>query len=247
MKKLIYLLAFITVLSVTVWSCKKDEAPTVPTDSTLPNEQPVALGDSLGEVIDNPTIADASMSADLIIESYPTFLETDYFSLAIVEGPQGGKDDSLNKACTGSFKLTKAQKEKLSAAHKAKEECMDANRKLLKAIDREIESWVKNQKAEIIAKAKLQMDSINKLFDAGSITASQKKEMLNQVELNRGAAIKALSAKAKEKIKNSINRATLKGKIIDCEKVYLKSIKEILSAEQYEKWIKCHKEKYKKK
>jgi predicted lipoprotein len=91
------------------------------------------------------------------------------------------------------------------------------------------------------------MDSINKLFDAGSITASQKKEMLNQVELNRGAAIKALSAKAKEKIKNSINRATLKGKIIDCEKVYLKSIKEILSAEQYEKWIKCHKEKYKKK
>lgn len=246
MKKLIYLLAFITVLSVTVWSCKKDEAPTVPTDSTLPNEQPVALGDSLGEVIDNPAISDASMSADLVIESYPTFLETDYFSLAIVEGPQGGKDDSMNKICC-SFKLTKAQKEKLSAAHKAKEECMDANRKLLKAIDREIESWVKNQKAEIIAKAKLQTDSIYKLFNAGSITATQKKDMLYQVELNRAAAIKALSAKAKEKIKNSINRAIYKGKIIDCEKIYLKTIKEILTAEQYEKWIKCHKVKYKKK
>jgi len=247
MKKIIYLFAAITVLSVTVWSCKKDEAPTVPADSTLPNEQPVALGDSLGEIIDNPEIVDASMAVDLTISSYPTFLETDYFSLAVVEGPQGGKEDSMNKICTGGFKLTKAQKEKLAAAHKAKEECMDANRKLLKAIDREIEAWVKNQKAEIIAKAKLQTDSIYKLFNAGSITATQKKEMLSQVELNRAAAIKALSAKAKEKIKNSTNRAIHKGKIIDCEKIYLKSIKEILTAEQFEKWIKCHKEKYKKK
>ena len=247
MKKIVYLLAFITVLSVTVWSCKKDEAPTVPADRTLPNEQPVALGDSLGEVIDNPDMVDASMAVDLTITSYPTFLESDYFSLAIVEGPQGDKEDSLNKICTNGFKLTKAQKEKLTAAYKAKEECMDANRKLLKAIDREIESWVKNQKTEIIAKTKLQMDSINKLYDSGAITASQKKDMLNQLELKRGAAIKALTANAKEKIKNSINRATLKGKIVDCEKIYLKSIKETLTAEQFELWIKCHKLKYKKK
>lgn len=247
MKKIIYLFAAITVLSVTVWSCKKDEAPTVPADSTLPNEQPVALGDSLGEIIDNPEIVDASMAADLTISSYPTFLETDYFSLAVVEGPQGGKEDSMNKICTGGFKLTKAQKEKLAAAHKAKEECMDANRKLLKAIDREIEAWTKEQKSKIIANTKTAMDSINKLFDAGKITASQKKEMLNQLELKRAASIKELTGNVKEKIKKHVNRATWSGKIKDCEKIYLKSIKEILTAEQFEKWIKCHKEKYKKK
>lgn len=247
MKKIIYLFAAITVLSVTVWSCKKDEAPTVPADSTLPNEQPVALGDSLGEIIDNPEIVDASMAADLTISSYPTFLETDYFSLAVVEGPQGGKEDSMNKICTGGFKLTKAQKEKLAAAHKAKEECMDANRKLLKAIDREIEAWAKEEKSKIIANTKTAMDSINKLFAAGKITPTQKKEMLNQLELKRAAAIKELTGNVKEKIKKHVNRATLSGKIKDCEKIYLKSIKEILTAEQFEKWIKCHKEKYKKK
>jgi len=247
MKKIFYIAALVLTISVAVWSCKKDEAPTVPGDNTLANEQPIALGDSLADVIDNPAIQDASTTVDLTIESYPSFLETDYFSLAIVEGPQGGKDDSLNKICTGSFKLTKAQKEKLAAAHKAKEECMDANRKLLKAIDREIESWAKNQKTEIIAKAKLQMDSINKLFDAGKITASEKKEMLNKIELARAAALKALSEKVKEKVKNSVNRATHKGKIADCEKIYMKAIKEILTAEQYEKWNKCHKLKYVKK
>lgn len=247
MKKIIYLLAAITVLSATVWSCKKDEAPTVPADSTLPNEQPVALGDSLGEIIDNPAIVDASMAVDLTISSYPTFLESDYFSLAVVEGPQGDKEDSMNKICTNGIKLTKAQKEKLAAAHKAKEECMDANRKLLKAIDREIEAWTKEQKSKIIANTKTAMDSINKLFDAGKITASQKKEMLNQLELKRAASIKELTGKVKDKIKNHVNRATLSGKIKDCEKIYLKSIKEILTAEQFEKWIKCHKEKYKKK
>lgn len=247
MKKIIYLLAAITVLSATVWSCKKDEAPTVPADSTLPNEQPVALGDSLGEIIDNPAIVDASMAVDLTISSYPTFLESDYFSLAVVEGPQGDKEDSMNKICTNGIKLTKAQKEKLVAAHKAKEECMDANRKLLKTIDREIEAWTKEQKSKIIANTKTAMDSINKLFDAGKITASQKKEMLNQLELKRAASIKELTGKVKDKIKNHVNRATLSGKIKDCEKIYLKSIKEILTAEQFEKWIKCHKEKYKKK
>jgi hypothetical protein len=247
MKKIFYIAALVLTISVAVWSCKKDEAPTVPSDSTLPNEQPVALGDSLADIIDNPAIVDASTTVDLTIESYPSFIETDYFSLAIVEGPQGSKDDSLNKICCGSFKLTKAQKEKLVAAHIAKEECMDANRKLLKAIDREIEVWAKNAKTEIMAKAKLQMDSINKLFDAGKITAAQKKEMLNQIELNRAAALKALSAKVTEKVKNSVNRATLKGKITDCEKIYLKTIKEVLTAEQYEQWIKCHKLKYVKK
>jgi len=248
MKKIFYIAALVLTLSVAVWSCKKDETTTTtPTDNTLPNEQPVALGDSLSDVIDNPAVVDASTTVDLTIESYPSFLETDYFSLAIVEGPQGGKDDSLNKICTGSFKLTKEQKEKLAAAHKAKEECMDANRKLLKAIDREIEAWAKNQKTEIMAKAKAQMDSINKLFDAGSITASEKKEMLNKVELARGAALKALSSKVAEKVKNNLDRATKKGKIVDCEKAYLKAIKEILSADQYEKWIKCHKLKYVKK
>lgn len=247
MKKIIYLLAAITVLSATVWSCKKDEAPTVPADSTLPNEQPVALGDSLGEIIDNPAIVDASMAVDLTISSYPTFLESDYFSLAVVEGPQGDKEDSMNKICTNGIKLTKAQKEKLLAAFKAKEECMDANRKLLKAIDREIEAWTKEQKTKIIANTKTAMDSINKLFDAGKITASQKKEMLNQLELKRAAAIKELTGNVKEKIKNNVNRATLSGKIKDCEKIYLKAIKDILTAEQFEIWVKCHKEKYKKK
>lgn len=248
MKKIFYIAALVLTMSVAVWSCKKDATTTTtPTDNTLPSEQPAALGDSLSDVIDNPYVVDASTSVDLTIESYPSFLETDYFSLAIVEGPQGGKDDSLNKICCGSFKLTKEQKEKLLAAHIAKEECMDANRKLLKAIDREIEAWAKNQKTEIIAKAKLQMDSINKLFDAGSITATQKKEMLNKVELARGAALKALSSKVAEKVKNNLDRATKKGKIVDCEKAYLKAIKEILSAEQFEKWIKCHKLKYVKK
>ena len=97
MKKIFYIAALVLTISVAVWSCKKDEAPTVPGDSTLPNEQPVALGDSLADVIDNPAIVDASTTVDLNIESYPSFIETDYFSLAIVEGPQGSKDDSLNK------------------------------------------------------------------------------------------------------------------------------------------------------
>ena len=57
----------------------------------------------------------------------------------------------------------------------------------------------------------------------------------------------AVVAKVKDKIKNNIARAAASGKIKDCEKIYLKSIKEILTAEQFEKWVKCFKEKYKKK
>jgi hypothetical protein len=250
MKKIFFVAALTITLSVAVWSCKKDAAPANqnPIDNTLPTEQPAALGDSLGDILDNPTMADASMSADLTYESYPAFLETDYFNLAVVEGANGsGNIDSINKICCGSFKLSKAQKEKLVAAHKAKEECMDANRKILKNIDEEIKAWAKTQKENIIAKTKLQMDSINKLYAAGTITAAQKKEMANKLELTRADLLKGLAAKAKDKIKNNIIRAAASGKIKDCEKIYLKSIKEILTAEQFEKWVKCFKEKYKKK
>ena len=167
---------------------------------------------------------------------------------AVVEGANGsGNIDSINKICCGSFKLSKSQKEKLVAAHKAKEECMDANRKILKNIDAEIKTWAKTQKENIIANTKLQMDSINKLYAAGTITAAQQKEMLHKLELTRAELLKGLAAKAKDKIKNNIARATASGKIKDCEKTYLKSIKEILTAEQFEKWVKCFKEKYKKK
>jgi hypothetical protein len=149
MKKIFLLAALTVTLSVAIWSCKKDATPTTqnPIDNTLPTEQPAALGDSLGEILDNPTMADASMAADLTYESYPAFIETDYFNLAVVEGANGsGNLDSINKICCGSFKLSKAQKEKLVAAHKAKEECMDANRKILKNIDAEILAWAKTKK-----------------------------------------------------------------------------------------------------
>ena len=91
------------------------------------------------------------------------------------------------------------------------------------------------------------MDSINKLYAAGTITAAQKKEMATKLELTRAELLNGLAAIAKDKIKNNIARATASGKIKDCEKIYLKSIKEILTAEQFEKWVKCFKEKYKKK
>lgn len=248
MKKVFIIAALTLTLSVAIWSCKKDETPTAPGDNTLPTEQPAALGDSLGILMDNPTMSDASMTADLDYESYPAFLETDYFSLAVVQGANGGANlDSINKICCGSFKLTKEQKEKLVAAHKAKEDCMDANRKILKNIDAEIKTWAKTTKENIIAKTKLQMDSINKLYDSGVITAAQRKEMGSKLELQRAAILKGLSAKVKDKIAANVDRAIASGKIKDCEKIYLKSIKEILTAEQFQKWVSCFKEKYKKK
>ncbi len=250
MKK--YIFQFLLLFTILfIGSCVKEPSNNTPSQFNLSaDETPSAVTDTLINVIENPTISDAGLLLDLVITSYPSIIESDYFVFAEMEGPQGGKltsKDSSIKKCSDEFKITAEQKAQLNKAFIAKEECMKSQRDLVKSIDKKIEEWAKAEREAIMAKFKNAVNEINMAYQAGKITESQKKEMLSAAEKTRNESLAKLKMTAKEKLKASLERATASGKIQNCEKIYLETIKKILGEEKYAKWIKCHKWQYRKK
>ena len=242
MKKLFGIARLFILVSILAWACSKSNNEPVVT--LLADEQPTALASSLETVINAPIVVDATVSTDIAIVSYPSFITTDYFGLVKVTGEPAKILDS-NALCLNGLEVTKAQKEKLTAANTSKQSCMEANRLVLNNLDRELEAWAKSEKARIIAAAKFSLDSVLLLYNNGSLTLAQKAERNTKIELSRNDQITALKGRVQEKLTQATARLVAAGKIKNCEELYLNSVKEILSASQYEKWIKCQKEKYK--
>lgn len=242
MKKVFGITRLLILLSVLAWACAKSNNE--PLVTLLADEQPTALASSLETVINAPIVVDASTTTDIVIVSYPSFITTDYFGSIKVTGEPAKTLDS-NTLCLNGLEVTKAQKEKLIAANIAKQSCMEANRVILRNLDRELEAWAKAEKTRIIAAAKFSLDSVLLLYNKGSLSLAQKAERNTKIESSRNDQITALKGRVQEKLTRATARLVAAGKIRNCEELYLNSVKEILSASQYEKWIKCQKEKYK--
>lgn len=245
MKKIISALTLILVVSLAVWSCDKKIETFDPTTVVAVDQSPVVVA-ALETVINNPVVAEPSVTADLTIVSYPPFIATDYFAAAAVTGAvkASATADSSNILCLNGIEISQAQKEKLTAARITKESCMSANRIALKAIDSTMEAWAKAQKAILIAAARFSMDSVGALYTSGALTLGQKQERNTKIELLRNELIKAILNQVKEKIAQQKERAALAGSIKNCEEQYLKTVLSILTRAQYEKWMACFKAKY---
>jgi hypothetical protein len=245
MKKIISALTLILVVSLAVWSCDKKIESYDPASVLAADQSPVVVA-ALETVINNPVVAEPSVTTDLSIVSYPPFIATDYFAAAAVTGvvKANATADSSNILCLNGIEITQDQKEKLTAARVAKESCMSANRIALRAIDSTMEAWAKAQKAILIAAARFSLDSVNALYTSGALTLGQKLERNTKIELLRNDLIKALLNQVKEKIAQQKDRAALAGSIKNCEEQYLKTVLTILTRTQYEKWMACFKSKY---
>lgn len=240
MKRIILSLAFL--LTLTLPSCRKEEAQPTPIVNLLIDEQPSSLVDSLGVTFfDNPMISDVTPSTDAVISDYPLFLDYDPFTAITVR--TNGID-----SCVRGLEITKSQKEQLTRAFNSKLDCQNNNKLIITRIHREIESWAKIQKENyyknwyLIEKSKL-TDSLKQ----GLLTESQYKEKLSSLEKTWASKMSYLNNQVKEKIKLNIERATAAGKIKDCEKNWLISVMDILGKEKYKKWIECYKYHYRKK
>lgn len=242
MKKVFGIIGLSIMFSVLAWACSKSKIE--PVVALLADEQPTALASSLETIINAPIVVDATTTTDISIVSYPSFITTDYFGSVKVTSEPAKTLDS-NALCLNGLEVTKAQKEKLTAANTSKQSCMEANRLVLNNLDRELEAWAKAEKARIIAAARFSMDSVLLLYNNGSLTLAQKAERNTKIELSRNDQITALKGRVQEKLIQATARLVAAGKIKNCEELYLNSVKEILTASQYEKWIKCQKEKYK--
>jgi len=242
MKKVFGIIGLSIMFSVLAWACSKSNNE--PVVALLADEQPTALASSLETIINAPIVVDATTTTDIAIVSYPSFITTDYFGSVKVTGEPAKTLDS-NALCLNGLEVTKAQKEKLTAANTSKQSCMEANRLVLNNLDRELEAWAKAEKAKIIAAARFSMDSVLLLYNNGSLTLAQKAERNTKIELSRNEQITAIKGRVQEKLIQATARLVAAGKIKNCEELYLNSVKEILTASQYEKWIKCQKAKYK--
>lgn len=244
MKKLILSLLIVGALAFS--SCEKEPVPTPNPDlnvTLLVDEDPQALVDSLGTIVfDNPMTSEVTPIADAKILDYPTFLDYDPFTNALVR--RTGSVDS----CVKGLELTAAEKESLSKAFAAKIDCQKANKLTIARIHREIESWAKTQKENyyknwyMVERAKL-ADSLK----LGLLTQTQYQEKIAALEKTWAGKMTYLNGQVKEKIKLSIERAEAAGKIKDCEKIYLTKVLDILGKARYKKWIECYKYHYKKK
>lgn len=242
MKKLLFSLALIGMISF--MGCEKE--PVIPTPNPIVNlmadEEPNAVVDSMGTVIfDNPMTSDVTPLTDATIMDYPLFLDYDPFTMVV---SRTNKIDS----CVKGIETTKAEKELLTKAHLAKIECQKQNKLTIARIHREIESWAKTQKENyyknwyMVERAKL-ADSLK----MGLLTESQYKEKIATLEKTWAGKMLYLNGQVKEKIKLSVERAEVCGKIKDCEKIYLQKVLDILGKTRYKKWIECHKYNYKRK
>lgn len=224
-------------------SCQKDlPSPNPNPINLLVDEEPQALVDSLGTLVfDNPMTSDVSSMSEAIIMDYPTFMDYDPFTMVTVR-------TGIVDSCVRGLEITKEQKEKLSKAWLSKIECQKENKLKISRIHREIETWAKTQKQNyyqnwyLVEKVKIEYD-----FKMGVINQTQYKEKLASLEKTWNNKMSYLNGQVKEKIKNSVDRASACGKIKDCEKIWLNSVLEILGKEKYKKWIECYKYNYKKK
>jgi hypothetical protein len=140
MKKLLFSLALIGMISF--MGCKKETITPNPEPivNLMVDEEPNAVVDSMGTVIfDNPMTSDVTPLTDAKIMDYPLFLDYDPFTMVV---SRTNKIDS----CVKGIETTKAEKELLTKAHLAKIECQKQNKLTIARIHREIESWAKTQK-----------------------------------------------------------------------------------------------------
>lgn len=242
MKKLLFSLALIGMISF--MGCEKETITPNPEPivNLMADEEPNAVVDSMGTVIfDNPMTSDVTPLTDATIMDYPLFLDYDPFTMVV---SRTNKIDS----CVKGIETTKAEKELLTKAHLAKIECQKQNKLTIARIHREIESWAKTQKENyyknwyLVEKGKLD-DSLKR----GLLTQTQYKEKLSSLEKTWTSKMSYINGQVKEKIKLSIERAEACGKIKDCEKIYLQKVLDILGKTRYKKWIECHKYNYKRK
>lgn len=260
------ILTLVAIFLVTINGCKKDIVPSPNPNvnvNLLVDEEPQALVDSLGTIIfDNPMTSDVTSTTEAIILDYPAFLDYDPFTVITV---RSGSVDS----CVRGLEITKDQRAKLETAWVSKLSCEKTNKELLSKLNRELESWAKNEKLtlynkyvktrdSLYADCKTKIAYVNGLYDKGVITLEQKQKSLNEIETKRNndlaaleksykTALELLNNRLKEKIKINLDRKDKCDKIKDCEKIWLNSVMEILGKEKYKKWIECYKYHYKNK
>jgi hypothetical protein len=242
MKKILFSLALVGMLSFI--GCKKD--PVIPNPDPivdlLVDEEPNSVVDYMGTIVfDDPMVSDVTSSTDAQILDYPLFLDYDPFTSVVSR-------TSRVDSCVKNIVVTKNERDLLSRAHSSKLECQKQNKLTISKIHREIEYWSKSQKENyyknwyLVEKGKLDND-----LKRGSITQSQYKDKIAELERTWANKMSYLNGQVKEKIKLNLERAESCGKIKDCEKEYLNKVLKIIGRARYKKWIECHKHNYRSK
>lgn len=246
---------FLTALSIIAFGgsgCKKDQVlDQVNNTIELAADETVdAQIDSLGAFMEDPVVTDADETQDALIQSLPEIFDNDYFTFVESEGPQGGdrmeKRDSLLKLCSSAIRIGMENKEALKRAHLAKLECMKHNRMVMHKADSMVRAWAMNHRKELLTQHEITVREIQGAFKAGKITEKERDAKLAAAKMELAKALKGIRAGVKERLAKMMDRAEAAGKIKDCERIYLNTVKEILGKENFAKWIKCHKYRYRK-
>ena len=165
-----FLVALAMVFALAVSSCKKDELVDAGNQIAIElaaDETVDAVVDSLGSFMEDPIVTDATEDQDLEIMSVPEILDTDYFSFVET---RGGRKDSMVKSCSDILKITRENKEALAKLHKAKIECMKANREVLSRVDGKFRGEAIEMRRALMEKHKAAVDEIIVAFRNGKIT-----------------------------------------------------------------------------
>jgi hypothetical protein len=238
MKK--YILPLILFFGISLNSCKKETiVPTPDSYELLIDEQPSSLVDELGINLFDPYMIEITPSADAVITDYPAFIDYDPFTTVTL---RGGVD-----SCLFGISVTKAEKEKLTVLFNNKLDCQKANKELISKIHRDMELWVKNEKASLYKTYMYNRELAKKMLTDGKITEAQYKDKIAYLEKKYSDDLKTLNATLKNKIQSSIDKMTAIGKIKDCEKFYLNGVMELLGKQRFKLWIECYKKFYKSK
>lgn len=236
-----FLVALAMVFALAVSSCKKDELVDAGNQIAIElaaDETVDAVVDSLGSFLEDPIVTDATEDQELEIMSVPEILDTDYFSFVET---RGGRKDSMVKSCSDILKITRENKEALAKLHKAKIECMKANREVLSRVDGKFRGEAIEMRRALMEKYKAAVDEIMVAFRNGKITEKQRDEKLKAAKKNLTEGLMKIRSVIREKIKNAKDRLEAAGKIKNCEREYLNGVKEVIGKENYAKWIRCHK------
>ena len=223
-------------------SCEKEQIPQPdPIVNLLNDEEPQSLVDTMAATFfDNPMTVEVTATADAVIEDYPTFIDYDPFTSAVVR--RTGSVDS----CVRGIELTASEKERLTKAFLAKIDCQKANKATIASIHRNIEFWAKTWKEDMWKNWYLpQKADLDDKLKRGLITEREYKDKIASLNTQWESKMKWHNGQVKEKIKKDLKRAEVCGKIKDCEKIYLESVMSILGKGKYKKWISCYKYHYK--
>ena len=242
-------MAMALVFGLALSSCKKDrliDATNQIVTELAADETVDAVVDSLGDFMENPIITDATEELDLEIMSVPDILDSDYFVFVETRGGRkdsirGGRKDSMVKSCSDILKLTRENKEALSKLHKAKIECMKANREVLSRVDEKLRGEAMEMRRSLMEKHKAQVEAIMKAFRAGKITEKERDAKLKAAKKNLTEGLMKIRAGIREKIKAAKDRLEAAGKIKNCEREYLNGVIRVIGKENYAMWVRCHK------